>query len=86
MDIIRINVPTFIRLLELAREEVKNDPDLHDIAEIATRLSQEGVISMDEYDSIVNFMKSQGDDEKPESDDEDNKQDDLERIKKLGGM
>ena len=77
MDIIKINIPTFIRILELAREEIKNDPDLHDIAEIAARLSDEGVITMDDYDSIVNFMHNQGNDE---SDKE------LETIMRLGGM
>jgi len=77
MDVIKINVPTFVRILELAREEIKNDPDLHDIAEIATRLSDEGVITMDDYDAIVNFMHQQGDD----SDDQE-----LEHIRRLGGI
>mgnify|MGYP000888056923 CR=1 FL=1 len=77
MDVIKINVPTFVRILELAREEIKNDPDLHDIAEIATRLSDEGVITMDDYDSIVSFMQRQGNDE----DDRE-----LEAIRRLGGM
>lgn len=80
MDIIKINVPTFIRLLELVREDVKNDPDLHDIAEIATKLSHDGVITMDDYDAIVNYMKQTGDDEK------DGKFDELDDIKRLGGM
>lgn len=76
-DVIHINVPTFIRLLELVREDVKNDPDIHDIAEIAIRLSKRGVISMSDYDSIVTYMKETGNDQKdPE----------LERIKKLGGI
>ena len=77
MDIIKINVPTFIRILELVREEVKNDPDIHDIAEIAVKLSDEGVISMDDYDSIVHFMKRQGNDDADRE---------LEDIRRLGGM
>lgn len=77
MDIIKINVPTFVRILELAREEVKNDPDLHDIAEIAVRLSDEGVITMDDYDAIVNFMNDQGGDENDKE---------LEAIMRLGGL
>lgn len=40
MDIVKLDVPLFIRLLELAREEVKDDADLHDIAEAVTKLSQ----------------------------------------------
>lgn len=81
MDIIKINLPTFIRILELVREEVKNDPDIHDIAEIAGRLSQEGVITMDDYDSIVGFMKGQGDDQERYGDSEE-----LETSKRLGGL
>ena len=61
MDIIRLDVPLFIRLLELAREDVKQDADLHDVAEAVIRLSQEGVATMADYDSIVGFMQKQGD-------------------------
>lgn len=82
MDVIKINVPTFVRLLELVREEVKNDPDIHDIAEIATRLSDSRVISMQDYDAIVRYMKDTGNDE-PEDQEP---YDELDRIKQLGGM
>ena len=74
MDIIKLDVPTFLRLLELAREDVKQDADLHDIAEIVTRLSKEGVITMDKYNEIVAFMKHQG------------KEDELDTIRRLGGL
>jgi hypothetical protein len=74
MDIIRIDVPTFLRLLELAREEIRNDADLHDIAEIVTRLSERSVITMKDYKTIVNFMKTQG------------TEDELAQIRKLGGL
>jgi hypothetical protein len=74
MDIIRVDVPTFLRLLELAREDVKQDADLHDVAEIVTRLSQEGVVTMKKYNEIVAFMKSQG------------KEDELDTIRRLGGV
>ena len=77
IDVIKINIPTFIRILELAREDIKNDPDLHDIAEIVAKLSQDSVVTMDDYDAIVKFMKLQGNDET------DNELDD---IKRLGGM
>lgn len=77
MDIIQIDVPLFIRLLELAREDVKQDADLHDVAEAVIKLSQDGPVTMADYDKIVNFMQNQG---KKESVDE------LERIKQLGGM
>jgi hypothetical protein len=74
MDIIKLDVPLFIRLLELAREEIKDDADIHDVAEIVTKLSQQGVIGMDQYNDIVSFMSKQGDDSE------------LERIRKLSGM
>lgn len=74
MDTIKINVPAFIRLIELAREDVKNDADLHDLAEIVTKISQQEVVTMDHYQTIVKYMKSQG------------TTDELAQIRKLGGM
>ena len=61
MDIVKLDVPLFIRLLELAREDVKQDADLHDIAEAVIRLSQQGAATMANYDQIVSFMQKQGD-------------------------
>ena len=75
-DVVKLDVPLFIRLLELAREDVKQDADLHDIAEAVIRLSQEGVATMADYDSIVAFMQKQGDTATEE----------LNRIKQLGGI
>jgi hypothetical protein len=72
-DIVKLDVPLFIRLLELAREDVKQDADLHDVAEAVIKLSQEGVVTMADYDTIVAFMKQQGGDE-------------LDDIKRLGGL
>ena len=60
MDIIKLDVPLFIRLLELAREEVKQDADLHDVAEAVIQLSQNKPATMADYDKIVDFMGSQG--------------------------
>ena len=74
-DIVKLDVPLFIRLLELAREDVKQDADLHDVAEAVIKLSQEDVATMADYDSIVAFMKQQGGDNA-----------ELDRIRKLGGL
>ena len=74
-DIVKLDVPLFIRLLELAREDVKEDADLHDVAEAVIKLSQEGVATMADYDSIVAFMKQQVGDNA-----------ELDRIRKLGGL
>lgn len=60
MDIIKLDVPLFIRLLELAREEVKQDADLHDVAEAVIQLSQNKPATMADYNKIVDFMGSQG--------------------------
>jgi hypothetical protein len=74
IDVIKIDVPTFLRLLELAREDVKEDPDLHDITQKVTAISQERVVTMADYKDIVSFMKKQGSDEE------------INRIRKLGGL
>jgi hypothetical protein len=53
-DIITVDVPLFIRLLEYAREDAQTDMDLHDLAENIIDLSEEGrVLSMDDYNAIV---------------------------------
>jgi hypothetical protein len=74
MDMIRIDVPLFIRLLELAREDVKQDADLHDVAEIVTKLSAEGPVTMDQYPEIIKYMKQTGN------------EDELDTIRRLGGL
>lgn len=75
MDIVKLDVPLFIRLLELAREDVKQDADLHDVAEKVIELSQgDNVVTMADYDEIVGFMKSQGG------------EDEVATIKRLGGI
>jgi len=74
-DIVKLDVPLFIRLLELAREDIKEDADIHDVAEIVIKMSQQGVVTMADYDEIVGFMKRQGKDNE-----------ELDRIRKLGGL
>jgi len=81
MDIIKLDVPLFIRLLELAREEVDNDADLHDIAEIVTYLSEDHIVTMHDYNTIVDYMEQTGAVSKKEND-----SDELDTIKRLGGL
>jgi len=45
-NIIKLNVPLFLRLLELVREEVKDDVPLHTLTDIAVRLSNDHVMTM----------------------------------------
>jgi hypothetical protein len=76
-DIVKMDVPLFIRLLELAREEIKQDVDLHDVAEAVIALSQDGIATMNDYDTIVGHMKATDDHDMGEE---------LNRIKQLGGI
>jgi hypothetical protein len=59
-DIVQLDVPLFIRLLELSREDIKQDADIHDVAEIVIKMSQEGPVTMADYDKIISFMQGQG--------------------------
>jgi hypothetical protein len=53
-DVIKINVPLMIRLLEWAREEAWKDVDLHVITERLIELSEEGdTLTMSDYPEIV---------------------------------
>lgn len=53
-DVIKTDVPLFIRLLEYAREDAKTDMDLHDVAENIIKLSaNDNILGMKEYDQIV---------------------------------
>jgi hypothetical protein len=61
MDIVQLDVPLFIRLLELAREDIKQDADIHDLAQRVIELSKNGPVDMASYDDLVGFMKKQGD-------------------------
>ena len=55
LDKITVDVPLFIRLLEYAREDAKTDVDLHNVAEKAVMLSENGAtLTMANYDAIVN--------------------------------
>lgn len=54
MDVIKMDVPLLIRLLEYAREDAKVDMDLHSVAENLIELSKNDlVLTMTDYDSIV---------------------------------
>jgi len=54
IDIITMDVPLFIRMLEYAREDASQDMDLHDVTEKIIALSKEiNVLQMDDYDEII---------------------------------
>ena len=57
-DVVQMDVPLLIRMLEYAREDAKTDMDLHNVTERLIEFSQEGdVLTMEEYDAIVGNQK-----------------------------
>lgn len=53
-DVVTMDVPLFIRLLEYAREDAKTDMDLHSVTEKIIAMSSRGeTLTMDQYDAIV---------------------------------
>ena len=54
VDIIVMDVPLFIRMLEYAREDAETDMDLHDVTERAIEATKlRGILSMEDYESII---------------------------------
>lgn len=54
VDVISVDVPLFMRMLEYAKEDAKTDMDLHKVTEVMIKLSKENeALSMDHYDTIV---------------------------------
>jgi hypothetical protein len=53
-DVIKLDVPLFIRLLEYAREDAKDDMDLHRVAENVIELARYGeTLGMIDYLNIL---------------------------------
>ena len=54
VDIISMDVPLFIRMLEFAREDASTDMDLHDLAQKAIKMSAKGEpMTMVHYDELT---------------------------------
>ena len=55
-DVISMDVPLFLRLLEWAKEDAQEDVELHDVAERAVKIMQNNTefLTMDDYDEIIN--------------------------------
>ena len=63
-DIIAMDVPLFIRMLEWAREDAETDMDLHDAAERAIEaVKLRGLLSMEDYIDLVGAPKDELDEE-----------------------
>ena len=52
-DKVSMDVPLLIRMLEYAKEDAKNDVELHKIAERLITLSQNKTLTMDDYEKII---------------------------------
>lgn len=58
-DVVSVDVPLLIRLLEYAREDAKTDMDLHNVTERLIALSQQGAtLTMQDYDTICNTKET----------------------------
>jgi hypothetical protein len=74
MNIIKFDVPTFLRIIELARTDVKNDADLQGLVESVVHHSNGKVMTMEDYDQVVKHYKNHG------------AVDELAQMRKLGGF
>jgi len=53
-DIIAMDVPLFLRMLEWAKEEAAEDVDLHEVTERAIEaVKLRGLLSMDDYNDLI---------------------------------
>lgn len=54
-DTVVLNIPLLIRVLELAREDIKTDMDLHRVVEKLIKIRNKGVLTMNDYQTIANI-------------------------------
>jgi hypothetical protein len=52
-DTITMDIPLLIRFAELMREDIKTDVDLHRVVENLIQIKDKGILTMDDYESIV---------------------------------
>ena len=53
VDTVTLDVPLLTRILEVAREDLKTDEDLHNLVERLVQLRNKGPLSMADYDEII---------------------------------
>jgi hypothetical protein len=79
VDVVKMDIPLFIRMLEFAREDAVDDEQLHAVTERITKMAAEGnIITMAEYDKIVGVSTEEKESEDP------NKDPNASEIKKKG--
>jgi hypothetical protein len=57
-DTVTFDIPLLIRVLELAREDLKSDMDLHRVVERLIELRKKGMLTMDDYDTVANIKEA----------------------------
>ena len=57
-DTITFDIPLLIRMLELAREDIKTDAQLHRIVEKLIDIRNKGTLTMDDYDFVAKLKES----------------------------
>jgi len=56
-DTVTLDIPLLIRTLELAREDIKSDADLHRVVENLIEIKNKRVLTMDDYNYIAHIKK-----------------------------
>jgi hypothetical protein len=56
-DTVTFDIPLLIRTLELAREDIKTDMDLHRVVERLINIRNKGALTMDDYNYIAGIQK-----------------------------
>jgi tRNA A58 N-methylase Trm61 len=72
VDTVTLDIPLLTRILELAREDLKSDVDLHFILTNILNIKNKGVLTMQDYEDIAKKSESSNTE--------------LESIKKLAGI
>jgi hypothetical protein len=57
-DTVTFDIPLLIRVLELAREDIKSDMDLHRVVERLINIRDKGMLTMDDYDFIAHIKEA----------------------------
>jgi hypothetical protein len=56
-DTVVLDIPLLIRLLELAREDIKTDADLHRVVERLIDIRKKGTLTMDDYNFVAGLKE-----------------------------
>ena len=56
-DVVSMDIPLLIRVLELAREDLKSDADLHRVVEKLIEIRNKGTLTMNDYDFVAKLKE-----------------------------